>query len=152
MASPTDCEVLVVGAGPVGLLTTLFLAKAGVNVILIEGLPDVDESPRAMSYGPAAVIELERAGIAADARAVGMDKTDYDHRLRWITVDNKLIGEFKQEDRLPGSFDPIICGQYALAKIMKKHVNECQNAKVSLTHWNGLFAFVLTIPSDPFQP
>lgn len=131
MASPSDCEVIVVGAGPVGLLTTLFLAKAGVNVVLVEGLPDVDESPRAMAYGPTAVIELERAGVAADARSVGMDETDYDHRLRWITIDNKLIGEFKPEDKIPGSYDPIICGQYALAKIMKSHVGRCGNAKVT---------------------
>jgi 2-polyprenyl-6-methoxyphenol hydroxylase-like FAD-dependent oxidoreductase len=131
MASPTDSEVLVVGAGPVGLLTTLLLAKAGVSVTLIEALPDVDESPRAMTYGPAAVIELERAGVASEARAVGMEKSDYDFRLRWITIDNKLIGEFQPQDGIPGSFDTVICGQYELAKILKKHVSRCQSAKAS---------------------
>lgn len=130
MAEKTDCEVLIVGAGPVGLLTMLFLAKAGVNVILIEALPDVDDSPRAMAYGPAAVVELERAGVASEARSVGMEESDYDFRLRWITIDNKLLGEFQPEDRIPGAFDAVICGQYQLATIMKRHVNECQNAKV----------------------
>ena len=72
MATPVDCEILVVGAGPVGLLTTLLIAKAGINAILIDALPDIDDSPRAMAYGPPAVVELERAGIAADARKIGM--------------------------------------------------------------------------------
>jgi hypothetical protein len=132
MSSPTDCEVLIVGAGPVGLLVTLSLAKAGIHATLIESLPDIDESPRAMAYGAAAVVELERAGIAADARAVGMEPSDYDHRLRWITIDNELIAEFKPEDRLEGSLDPVICGQHALAKVMERHLGECPSGKVSL--------------------
>ena len=131
MASTPDCEVLDESAGPVGLLTMLLLAKAGVNVILIDALPDVDNSPRAMAYGPSAVVELERAGVAAEARSVGMEPSDYDFRLRWITIDNKLLGEFQPEDRIPGSYDAVICGQYELAKILKRHVGQYPCAKVS---------------------
>jgi len=132
MTAQTECEVLVVGAGPVGIFTTLLLAKAGINTILIECLPDIDDSPRAMAYGAAAVVELERGGVAADAREVGMEPSDYDFRLRWITIDNKLVAEFQPEDRIPGSFDPIICGQYALARVMQRHLSEFQCAQVCL--------------------
>lgn len=130
MVESTDCEVLVVGAGPVGLLTTLLLAKAGIQTILIEALPDIDDSPRAMAYGAPAVVELEKAGIAADARKFGMEPSDYDFRLRWITIDNKVISEFKPEDRIPGSFDAVLCGQYRLAKIIQSHLEEYSCAKV----------------------
>lgn len=129
-----SCEVLVVGAGPVGLLTMLLLAKAGIDVVLVEALPDVDNSPRAMAYGPAAVIELERAGVAADARAIGMDLEDHNLRFKWITIDNKVIGEFLPEDKIPGSFDPVICGQYRLAQILKRHASEYPNARVRNAH------------------
>jgi 2-polyprenyl-6-methoxyphenol hydroxylase-like FAD-dependent oxidoreductase len=132
MADSLDCEVLVVGAGPVGLLTTLFLAKAGIQVILIESLPDIDDSPRAMAYGAPAVVELERAGIAADARKVGMEPSDYDFRLRWITIENEIIAEFKPEDRIPGSFDAVICGQFQLAKIIQRHLDQYNCAKVGV--------------------
>jgi 2-polyprenyl-6-methoxyphenol hydroxylase-like FAD-dependent oxidoreductase len=131
MATSLDSEVVVVGAGPVGLLTTLLLAKAGVNVLLIEALPDIDDSPRAMAYGAPAVVELERAGIAADARKVGMEPSDYDFRLRWITIDNKVVAEFKPEDKIPGSFDAVICGQFQLAKIIQRHLSDYSCAKVS---------------------
>lgn len=138
MDTTMDCEVLVVGAGPVGLLAMLLLAKAGINVVLVEALPDVDNSPRAMAYGPAAVIELERAGVAADARSVGMDLEDHNLCFRWITIANQLIGEFRPEDKIPGSFDPVICGQYQLAKILKRHASEYPNAKVrTLTRSQG---------------
>jgi 2-polyprenyl-6-methoxyphenol hydroxylase-like FAD-dependent oxidoreductase len=132
-----DCEVLVVGAGPVGLLTTLLVAKAGVNVILVDALPDIDDSPRAMAYGPPAVVELERAGIAADAREVGMDPDAYDHRLRWITIDNKLIAQFQHEDKIPDSFDPVLCGQFQLAKIIQRHLERYPCAKVSNQDWSS---------------
>lgn len=120
------------GAGPVGLLTMLLLAQAGVKVILVEALPDVDNSPRAMSYGPSAVIELERAGVAKDARAVGMSADDYKATLRWITVDHKLIGQFSSEDKVPGSFDSVVCGQYQLAEILRRHASqyECTEVKI----------------------
>lgn len=126
----TDTEVLVVGAGPVGLLTMLFLAQAGIKVTLIEALPDVDNSPRAMAYGPSAVIELERAGVAQEARDVGMEARDYPFRLRWITVDHKVLAEFTPEDKIPGSFDGVVCGQYDLAKILKQHASRYENAQV----------------------
>ncbi len=126
--------MLVVGAGPVGLLTTLLVAKAGIHVTLIEALPDIDDSPRAMAYGPPAVVELERAGIAADARKIGMEPSDYDFRLRWITIDNQLVAEFKPEDRIPGSFDSVICGQHQLAKIIQRHLSEYESGKVRLWH------------------
>jgi 2-polyprenyl-6-methoxyphenol hydroxylase-like FAD-dependent oxidoreductase len=133
MTNSTDCEVLIVGAGPVGLLTGLLLAQADIQVTIIDGLPDIDDSPRAMAYGAAAVVELERAGIAADAREVGMEPSDFDFRLRWITIDNKLIAEFQPEDKLPDSFDPVLCGQYQLAKIIQRHLDDHPNAKVGST-------------------
>ncbi len=151
MTNQVDCEVLVVGAGPVGLVTSLAIAKAGINTILVESLPDIDDSPRAMAYGAPAVVELERAGVAADARKVGMEPSDYDFRLRWITLDNRLIAEFKPEDRIPGSFDPILCGQYQLPRIIQRHLSEYDCAKVRTTfftlfHFPGLARLLRPAP------
>lgn len=56
-------EVLIVGAGPVGLLSALGLAQTGVEVTVIEREPYIVDSPRASVYHWT-VPSLEREGFA----------------------------------------------------------------------------------------
>ena len=48
-------NVVIVGAGPVGLLGALELARLGISVQVIDFLEDIDPRPRAAGYGPSAV-------------------------------------------------------------------------------------------------
>ena len=43
----TKTDVLIVGAGPVGMLTALALAQTGASVRVIEREPQIINSPRA---------------------------------------------------------------------------------------------------------
>ena len=43
-------QVVIVGAGPVGLLTALGLARQGVEVTVLDSEPEVVRSPRAAVY------------------------------------------------------------------------------------------------------
>ena len=56
-------DVVVVGAGPVGLVTALGLAKAGVSVTVIEAEPRINDSPRAAVYFPTTLKILDHLGI-----------------------------------------------------------------------------------------
>ena len=48
-------KVLVVGAGPSGLLLALMLARHNIKVDIVEQLDGLDERPRGAGYGSAAV-------------------------------------------------------------------------------------------------
>lgn len=48
-------RVAIVGAGPVGLLGALELARLGISVDVFDLLEGVDPRPRAAGYGPSAV-------------------------------------------------------------------------------------------------
>lgn len=56
-------EIIIVGAGPSGLLLALNLARAGIKLRVLEAATEPDQQPRAMLYGPAAVRELRRSGL-----------------------------------------------------------------------------------------
>ncbi|MFH8476226.1 FAD-dependent monooxygenase [Streptomyces sp. NPDC018000] len=66
-------EVLVVGGSTVGLLTAVFLSRAGVPTLVAERHPAPPEHPRAMGVGPRTVELLRAAGMADEVDAVCMD-------------------------------------------------------------------------------
>ena len=47
-------KIIVVGAGPVGLVAALMLGKHGLSVDVVEANPTVNEAPRGLAYGPPA--------------------------------------------------------------------------------------------------
>ncbi|KAI0126955.1 FAD binding domain-containing protein [Xylariales sp. AK1849] len=65
-------KVVVVGAGPAGLLLCLLLSKHGIPVHLLEASAQLDDRPRAAIYGPPAIPDLKRAGILEEVRRRGM--------------------------------------------------------------------------------
>ena len=57
--------VVVVGAGPVGLLTAIELTLAGMRVLVLERLPATNTVVKALSIGPLGIEALQRRGMAA---------------------------------------------------------------------------------------
>lgn len=72
MAERPYRKVLIVGAGPAGLLLALLLSKHGIPVSIIEMSHQLDQQPRAAHYGPAAIPDLKRAGILDQLRTKGL--------------------------------------------------------------------------------
>jgi len=64
-------NVVVVGAGPTGLLTALGLARAGIEVTVLESEPAVVRSPRALVYHWAVLEGLDRLGVLDDMMRTG---------------------------------------------------------------------------------
>jgi 3-(3-hydroxy-phenyl)propionate hydroxylase/6-hydroxy-3-succinoylpyridine 3-monooxygenase len=82
-------NVLVVGAGPVGLTVALGLARAGVEVTVVERGSALNTSPRAAVYQWCVLDYLAELGVLADAeqrgvrgRGLGMRRFDTGQRIR----------------------------------------------------------------------
>ncbi len=58
-----DCEVAIVGAGPVGLTLANLLGDAGIRVVLIERNPTTVQEPRAVSIDDEALRTMQAAGL-----------------------------------------------------------------------------------------
>ena len=64
-------KIIIVGAGPSGLLLALLLAKQNVHVTVMDLGSELDKQPRATHYAAPAVHELRRAGVLDDVRKAG---------------------------------------------------------------------------------
>ncbi|HKE41554.1 MAG TPA: FAD-dependent monooxygenase [Casimicrobiaceae bacterium] len=67
-----DLEVLVVGAGPTGLVLALWLSRLGVRVRLIEKLPEPPESSRALVIQARILEHYAQLGFADEIIADGL--------------------------------------------------------------------------------
>ncbi|WP_329445632.1 FAD-dependent oxidoreductase [Streptomyces canus] len=68
----SDAQVVVAGAGPVGLLTALGLARAGVDVTVIDALPGTEPRPHDMVYDWVVLPGIEELGLLRDMCRVGV--------------------------------------------------------------------------------
>lgn len=72
---PTDAQaapkVIIVGAGPVGLIIALRLARVGIRSDVFEKEAVLNTAPRALGYYGGSLISLARAGVLDKVKAAG---------------------------------------------------------------------------------
>lgn len=67
-----EAEVLVVGAGPVGLMTALMLAERGVSVEVIDEEESTETHNYALTLNPTALQLLDDVGVAGELLPMGL--------------------------------------------------------------------------------
>lgn len=134
-------EVLIVGAGPVGLMTALGLAREGVSVTLLEAEDDIVYSPRAISYAWSILPALQLFGVLDDMIAAGH------------VVDDRCWRIFKTGEIIVYNHDAVrditdrpyslTLGQDLLAKVVLQHLQRYPNVNI---HWGTKFVGLTQTP------
>jgi 2-polyprenyl-6-methoxyphenol hydroxylase-like FAD-dependent oxidoreductase len=113
---PTDASVIVVGAGPTGLLLAGDLATAGVRVTLLEKRPHkISNLSRAFVLHARTLEQLDARGLADTLESTGrpLDRLRLYHRL-----DLSL-------DTLPSRFNHLlVIPQYEVEKVLERRAVE----------------------------
>ncbi|TQF01775.1 FAD-binding monooxygenase [Kitasatospora acidiphila] len=81
---PSETEVLIVGAGPVGLALALELRFQGVDFVLIDAGDGTVPHPKVSAVGPRAMEHFRRWGLADRIREAGWP-TDHSLDTAWVT-------------------------------------------------------------------
>ena len=92
MPEAHDCEVLIVGAGPVGVALSLALARRGVTVIAADKAPEIYPLPRAAHVDHETMRIFQALGVADEVMASSRPASRYatDVRVKFC-VPERLV-------------------------------------------------------------
>lgn len=125
-------KVIVVGAGPVGTVAATYLAKNGIDVVLLEANADCAQDLRASTFHPPTLEMLERFGITQRLIEVGLKAPIYHFRERGTgEVVEFDMSELADVTRYPFR---VQCEQYHLSRMLAEGLNELPNAEVLFNH------------------
>lgn len=138
-------KIIIVGAGPAGLLLALLLAKDGINVELLEMTHGLDKRPRASHYGDSSCYEFERAGILDQVRAEGFMPNGVSWRkldeakTRIVAVGNPGGGRMHgssatAEEAKEDKYRMVCLPLHRLGKILEAEVEAQPTAKILYGH------------------
>jgi 2-polyprenyl-6-methoxyphenol hydroxylase-like FAD-dependent oxidoreductase len=124
-------DILICGAGPVGLLAAIGLARQGLKVTVVDGEPGVVSSPRATGYFPPTIELLAEFGLyeAVAARAY----RSADLMLHFPLVDARLVLSLAVLEGAAKYPYFLSVGQHVLGEIIVEHLGRMPNAEVL---WN----------------
>ena len=137
MASTFKPYVIIVGAGPSGLLLTLLLARlSSIPVLLLDQAAQLDTNPRATHYGGPAMAELRRAGLVDDMKAQGfVPDTVCWRKLSGERIAGIGFGAKKSEEL---GVERIVCLPLnRLGRIMVQHLREFESGGLVRIRWGS---------------
>jgi 2-polyprenyl-6-methoxyphenol hydroxylase-like FAD-dependent oxidoreductase len=116
MTSVPTQDVVVVGAGPVGVVCALALARQGLRVTLIEAEAGVDRAPRAATTHPATLEMLADLGLVNDVIRQGLVARTFQF---WDRVTGEKVAEFDHKILAQDTRFPFVvqCEQHKIANI-----------------------------------
>ncbi len=129
---PAQDSVVIVGAGPVGFLTALGLARQGIDVTVIDAEPAIVRSPRAAVYFHTTLAILDKLGLLEEADAIGYRNSGF--AMHWPAT-GEVVRTDMRDNPEPGQTitHNLHFGQHLLAELVERHLLRLPNACV---HWS----------------
>lgn len=121
--------MIVVGAGPSGLILALLLANKGVPVTVLEKSSEYDKQPRASFYSAPAIHELRRAGVYDEVRA----KAFHANGVSWRYIDGTRIASVFATDA-PSEDRMVSLPLDELIPLIAAHLEKQQSARILMSH------------------
>jgi 3-(3-hydroxy-phenyl)propionate hydroxylase len=130
MTHPKRDNVLVIGAGPVGLVTTALLVEAGIPVTLIESCETLPHDLRASTFHPPTLDMLERFGVVGAMIEQGLICPTWQFRDRKEGVIATFeLARLRSETNHPYRLQ---CEQWRLGEMLYARIKESPLATVRL--------------------
>jgi 3-(3-hydroxy-phenyl)propionate hydroxylase len=124
-----ETDVIISGAGPVGMSLALALAKKGVSVVVLEKLDELSHEARASTIHPPTLEFFDEIGIIDDILANGLRIESLQF---WERQTRELVADFpykliENDTKYPFRFQ---CPQSTVTRIILKHIEATNYGKV----------------------
>ncbi len=136
-------DVIIAGAGPVGLMLALELGARGVRCLLVNERNDTARHPKANAVSSRTMEHLRRHGIAARLRDRGLDDDHPTDLSYFTTLTGYELGRFRQPSRAEAlaqarvgtsawasAEPPHRCSQIYLEEEMKRSIDALDSVEV----------------------
>jgi 3-(3-hydroxy-phenyl)propionate hydroxylase len=126
------CQVIVAGAGPVGTVMATLLARAGIDVVVLEAGEDCAADMRASTFHPPTLELLDEIGITPMLLERGLKAPVY----HWRDRQSGEVIEFDMSEIADRTRYPfrIQCEQYHLSRALASGLEKFDNASVRFGH------------------
>lgn len=114
-------DVIVVGAGPVGMLTALALAQTGASVTVLEQEPHIINSPRAAVYFPSTLIILDELGLLDELNEIGFQNRTFGTHVPEFGYSSIVTTE--PIEGIPYDYQ-LHAGQHDVARVAMEHAQK----------------------------
>ncbi|WMN88505.1 FAD-dependent monooxygenase [Vibrio parahaemolyticus] len=153
-----DSEVMIIGAGPVGLMIANYLGAQGINVTVIEQLPTLIDYPRAIGIDDESLRTFQAVGLASE---VVPYTTPY-HAMRFLTPKGRCFADIQPNTNefgwsrrnafiQPKADRALYDGldRFSNVNVLVSHVNWLTLAKI--TNKPGLTSLTKRVKKSEFQ-
>ncbi|MEM6766876.1 MAG: FAD-dependent monooxygenase [Bacteroidota bacterium] len=148
METQLTADVLIIGGGPAGMLSGIYLDLLGVSSIVLERKPEISVHPKAHELSARSIEILCQLGFTLEElREEASSYRDASRVLFGHTINHEL-GEIdlleggndqKYEKHLASPEPYLNLSQTELEKLMRKKLEECTQARLLLAHqWEGM--------------
>ncbi len=121
-------HVVIAGAGPVGCVTALILARADVSVTILEAGDDLVPELRASTFHPPTLDMLDELGVTPQLVSQGLITP----KIQYRDLDDGLIVEFDHDlikDRTNHPYR-LQCEQFKLTRVIEQMLGEYSHAEI----------------------
>ena len=127
-----DTQVIVAGAGPVGTVAALNLARRGIDVVLCEAGPDCAQDLRASTFHPPTLEMLDELGVVDPMLEYGIHAPVYQFRERQSgEVVEFDLSEISDRTKYPFRLQ---CEQHVMARMLAKQLEQHPRAEMLFNH------------------